>query len=240
MSTGVGGRSGGEKSNDERSPAETRGHGDGDNGDKKLFEGSDKFDDDDADSDKSEESMIVTEQYIHQFRQQVHQTAKSKGLSIIFINNAPLSETPISLPAFSSIPEQPQESVEVFHGCGIDFSPNPLASAQRLHMTLSSFLEHSPIIQNMSGIQKRSYLSTEAAIYYSNSHTYARLWPIIKTVLSCYRELDSMPRECSLIAVGRIPPRTITGEENDLLVAQIPQNNPNLAANISCPIGAIR
>ena len=141
----------------------------------------------------------------------------------------------MAFPAFSSIPEQPQESVEIFHGCGIDFSSNPLAAAQRLHMALSSFLEYGPAILDMTGIQKRSYLSTEAAVYYSNSHAYARLWPVIKTELSRYRELDTIPRECSLIAMGRIPPRIITGEENNLLVARIPQNNPALGARVSCP-----
>lgn len=137
MSSGVGGCSGDEKSNEEMSPAETPGHDDGDDGDKDLFpEESDKYGDDHADqtdSDDSEESAIVAEQYIRHFREQVHQAAKAKGLNITFIDSSPLSESPITLPAFSSIPEQPQESVEIFYGCGIDFSPSPLASAQLLH-----------------------------------------------------------------------------------------------------------
>jgi hypothetical protein len=90
------------------------------------------------------------------------------------------------------------------------------------------------MLSTVSGIQNCSYLSTKAAAYYSNSHVYARLWPIIKTGLSRYRELDTTPRERNLIAVGRIPPRIITGEEDNLLVARIPQNNPDLASRVSC------
>ena len=238
--SGVGGRSGDEKSNDETSPAETRRHDNGNDGDKDLFpEESDKCDDDDADqtdSDESEESGIVTENYIDPFRQQIHQTAKEKGFKYHFHKQLTSSRkvTSLLLPSRRFLSNRTNR-VEIFHGCGIDFSLNPLASAQRLYMTLSSFLEYGPAILDMTGIQKRSYLSTEAAIYYSNSHGYARLWPIIKTGLSRYRELDIIPQERSLIAVGRIPPRIITGKENNLLVARIPQNNPALASRVSCP-----
>lgn len=79
--SGVGGRSRDEKSNDERSLAETWRHDDGNDGDNDLFRNRwDKYDDnvDQTDSDESEESEIMSENYINQFQQQVHQTTKAR------------------------------------------------------------------------------------------------------------------------------------------------------------------
>ena len=98
-----------------------------------------------------------------------------------------------------------------------------------------SLLEYSPTLLNtVTDIQKPSCLSTEATVYCSNSHAYVFLWPVIKIMVISVSRVGIMPRECNLIAVGRILPRIITGEENNLLVARISQNNPVHVCGVSC------
>ena len=175
-----------------------------------------------SDDDKTADTAILD--YIRK----TDRRAKDLGITIHFLGNPGITNDPSFLPSFDVLAEPAPEIVFLFHGSSLTALPSDLFS------TLDSFLVNGPIIMRApSAIAKSSYLSTQPAIYYSTSLTYARLWPVLKLGLSRYRHIDPIPEEVSLIAISRVSGAVLNGGTPSIKSARISQNDSHLAAKAS-------
>ena len=111
-----------------------------------------------------------------------------------------------------------------YHGADI---PN-----DELADTITSFLNYGVEI---SRDHRRGYYSTTSATHFTNSAPYSRVWPVIKTYLRTWREMEGLSSLNTLIVVSEPVIKDITGTNGKFITAVIPQHDKELAREVPPP-----
>ena len=154
----------------------------------------------------------------------LHQLSAEKGVKLVFSNNDVMDVQTAFAPYTQWTGNVSGAVTSLYHGSDI---PN-----DELADTVASFLNYGV---EVSRARRRGYYSATSATYFTNSAPYSQVWPVIKTYLGRWREMEGLPSANILIVVSEPVIEDIIGANEKFITAVIPQHDKELAREVPPP-----